>query len=148
MKPRLSFCSVAQDNWCVIEPLSHFHTIKTTKMCDTFRLAKCLSLGIKWKFLFKRLVFMAWDRVGTGRLREFMKKTDKMCLKNLVNHSWFPKLLLKWTPLVGRPEIRCYAPLNVFSKNMFTRPYLLKVFSIKNCILTSSWWVRWRHQVT
>lgn len=39
---------------------------------------------------------MVWDKVGIGRWREFMKKIDKMCLKN------FLKIVFKMNFFCGK----------------------------------------------
>ena len=85
---------------------------------------------------------MAWDRVGTGRLREFMKKTDKMCLKNLLNHSWFFKTAPKMNPPCGKAGNSLLRAIErIFEKHVYQTLPIKSIFDQKlylNFLMVSS----------
>lgn len=79
---------------------------------------------------------MAWDKVGTGRLREFMKKTDKMCLKNLL------KTAPKMNPPCGKAGNSLLRAIErIFEKHVYQTLPIKSIFDQKlyfNFLMVSS----------
>ena len=79
---------------------------------------------------------MAWDKVGTGRWREFMKKTDKMRLKNLL------KTAPKMNPPCGKAGNSLLRAIErIFEKHVYQTLPIKSIFDQKlnlNFLMVSS----------